>query len=464
MTLAPGIGSALEGVVGREYLRTDEESLRSYGRDTCDMFPAAPAAVVFPGSTSEVREIVLLANEHQMALVPSGGRTGLSGGATAASGEVVVSLERMNRVIEARAADRSVRCQAGVVTARLHRAASEQGLFYPVDFAATGSSHVAGNVATNAGGSRVIRYGMTRNWVSGLEVVTGKGEVLSLGHDLVKDNTGYDLKQLFIGSEGTLGIITEATMRLTRAPAEPAVMVLGLGSLENLLPVLQAFQARVTLNAFEFFTQAALDRVVARHGLQRPFDTATPVYALIDFEAGAEGDLGASTQAFEHCVDAGWVEDGTVSQSRRQARELWRLRDDISETLSHWQPYKNDLSVRVSLVPEFLAGIAAIVERRYPQFEVLWYGHIGDGNVHLNILRPGDMPLDAFRERCTAVSEEIFALTSRFEGSISAEHGVGLLKKPYLAHGLSSQEIVLMKTIKRALDPNGVMNPGKIFD
>lgn len=464
MRLKPGIASALKGVVGDDRVMSDVDSLRRYGRDTCDMFAPAPSAVVFPESTEGVRGIVRLANEHGFALVPSGGRTGLSGGATAVNGEVVVSLERMNRILEVDATDRTVRCQAGVVTARLHEKAREMGLFYPVDFAATGSSHVAGNIATNAGGNRVIRYGMTRNWVAGLQVVTGSGVVLELGRGLHKDNTGYDVQQMFIGSEGTLGIITEATLRLTRAPAEPAVMVLGLERLEDLLPVLGACQAGVILNAFEFFTEAALLRVVEHHGLQRPFQPATPVYALVDFEAGSEREVEAALAAFDACRDKGWVSDGTVSHSRQQARDLWRLRDGISETLSRWDPYKNDLSVRISRVPEFLAEIAAVVAERYRQFEVLWYGHIGDGNVHLNILRPRDMVLEDFKQHCADVSKEIFEAVRRFGGSVSAEHGVGLLKKPYLRCSRSEEEIAVMRTIKQAFDPNGVMNPGKIFD
>lgn len=464
MALDPVVETALRGAVGESYLRTDSDSLVKYGRDTCNLFEPAPAAVVFPGTTGEVLEVVRLANDHKLALVPSGGRTGLSGGATASNGEIVVSLERMNRILDSSVTDRTVRCQAGVPTARLQQQAQEMGLFYPVDFAATGSSHVGGNIATNAGGNRVIRYGMTRAWVAALEVVTGSGEVLELGRGLRKDNTGYDLHQLFIASEGTLGIITEATMRLARPPGESAVMVLGLDRLVDLLPVLDAFRADVTVNAFEFFTEGALEKVIERHSLQRPFDRATGVYALIEYERRDERDAESALTAYARCTEAGWVRDGAVSQSRAQAAELWRLRDDISETLSRWSPYKNDLSVRVSQVPEFLEEVGRVVEARYPDFEVLWYGHIGDGNVHLNVLKPEAMAIDDFRENCGDVSGAIFELVERYRGSVSAEHGVGLLKKPYLEYTRSEPELVLMRRIKRVFDPEGVMNPGKVFD
>jgi FAD/FMN-containing dehydrogenase len=461
---SPSIHAALERIVGSDNLRLDRDSLSRYGRDTCDMFSPAPSAVVFPGSAGEVRDIVLLANDKRLALVPSGGRTGLSGGATASDGEVVVCMERMNRVLETSTVDRTIRCQAGLTTGQLQQKALEMGLFYPVDFASAGSSHVGGNIATNAGGNRVIRYGMTRNWVAALEAVTGAGEVVQLGRGLLKDNTGYDLQQLFIGSEGTLGFVTEATMRLTSRQAGTAVAVLGLEKLENLLSVLGSFQNALAVNAFEFFTEEALIRVIERHGLTRPFDESVPVYALIELEIRSETDTQAVLDSYEICVEKGWVVQGTVSQSERQARDLWRLREDISETLSHWSPYKNDLSVRISTVPEFLGEVGELVAERYPGFEVLWYGHIGDGNVHLNILKPESMTVEEFKARCGEVSEEISQCVEKYHGSVSAEHGVGLLKKPFLHHSRTDAEIGLMRTIRRAFDPNGVMNPGKIFD
>lgn len=464
MALTGPVDEALRGAVGEAHLRTDADSLRHYGRDTCDLFEAAPSAVVFPADTGQVAEIVRLANTHGLALVPSGGRTGLSGGATAVDGEIVVSMERMNRILDASVTDRTVRCQAGVVTAHLQQQAEELGLYYPVDYAATGSSQVGGNISTNAGGNRVIRYGMTRNWVAGLQVVTGAGEVLELGRGLLKDNTGYELQQLFIGAEGTLGLITEATMRLADAPAESAVTVLGLDRLEDLLPVLDTYRSRLRVSAFEFFTESALARVVERHQLQRPFERPTPVYALIEHEVRDGDDGDAALEAYARCTEAGWVLDGTASQSKAQAAGLWRLRDDISESLSRWSPYKNDLSVRVSVVPEFLEAVGRVVAERYPDLEVVWYGHIGDGNVHLNVLKPDALGVDAFKARCAGVSEAIFEQVRGHAGSVSAEHGVGLLKKPFLSYTRGEAEVALMRKVKRVFDPNGVMNPGKVFD
>ena len=445
-------------------LKQDAATLAEWGRDWTRSFPVAPSAVVFPENTTEVVELVAAARTHGFALVPSGGRTGLSGGAVAPAGEVVVSFDRMQRIVDFDPAGQLVRCEAGVVTGALQAFAAEHDLFYPVDFASSGSSQIGGNVATNAGGIKVIRYGMTRDWVAGLTVVTGRGEVLELGRGLVKDNTGYDLRHLFIGSEGTLGLITEVTLRLRRPPAASRVLVLGLPAFPVVMEVLRAFQARLDVTAFEFFAESALAKVVARTGLPRPFDAdpeGCPFYVLVEVEAGVDPD--APLAVFEHCVEQGWVVDGVLSQSEEQARKLWRLREDISETLSHWTPYKNDLSVRVAAVPEFLAEVDALVARTYPDLEVVWFGHIGDGNLHLNILKPENMAQEEFFGRCHGASKEIFEIIRRHGGSVSAEHGVGLLKKDYLQYSRSPEELDYLRVIRSAFDPDGILNPGKLI-
>lgn len=454
---------ALRAIVGEARVLLGEDERLSYGRDWTRAWTPNPAAVVLPGSIGEVQAVVRLANREGFALVPSGGRTGLSGGAVAARGEVVLALDRLNRIADFNPVDRSVVCGAGVVTAQLQAFAEEQGLFYPVDFASSGSSQIGGNIATNAGGIKVIRYGMTRDWVLGLKVVTGSGELLDLNRGLLKNNTGYDLRHLMIGSEGTLGIIVEATMGLTRPPQGLRALVLGVTGMSALMDVLHAFQARVDLTAFEFFSDRALDKVVQHGGLQRPFETPAPFYALIEFECGDDAGEEAVMACFEHCVEQGWVLDGVFSQSVEQLKNLWRLREDISETLSRWTPYKNDIATVISRVPTFLDEVETLVTGQYPDFEIVWFGHIGDGNVHLNILKPDGLEAEVFFQRCHAVSREVFDIVQRHGGSVSAEHGVGLLKKDYLGYSRSDGEIALMRAIRQAFDPNGVLNPGKIF-
>ncbi|WP_303699474.1 FAD-binding oxidoreductase [Pseudomonas aeruginosa] len=442
---------------------TDAASLEAYGKDWTKHFAPAPSAIVFPRSTEEVQAIVRWANAHKIALVPSGGRTGLSAAAVAASGEVVVSFDYMNRILDFNATDRTVVCQPGVVTEALQNFAEENGLYYPVDFASAGSSQIGGNIGTNAGGIKVIRYGMTRNWVAGLKVVTGAGDLLELNKDLIKNATGYDLRQLFIGAEGTLGFVVEATMRLERQPTDLTAMVLGAPDFESIMPVLHAFQDKLDLTAFEFFSDKSLSRILERGDIPAPFETRCPFYALLEFEATTEARAEQALATFEHCVEQGWVLDGVMSQSETQLKNLWRLCEDISETIAPFTPYKNDISVTVSRVPAFLADIDAIVAADYPDFEVLWYGHIGDGNLHLNILKPESLSRDAFFAKCAAVNTQVFETVEKYNGSISAEHGVGMTKRDYLGYSRSPAEIAAMKAIKAVFDPNGIMNPGKIF-
>lgn len=454
---------SLKSLVEAGKVLTDADSLEAYGKDWTKQFPPAPSAIVFPKTIEEVQAIVRWANAHQVALVPSGGRTGLSAAAVAANGEVVVSFDYMNRILGFNEFDRTVHCQAGVVTEQLQNFAEEKGLYYPVDFASAGSSQIGGNIGTNAGGIKVIRYGMTRNWVAGLKVVTGAGEILELNKDLIKNATGYDLRQLFIGAEGTLGFVVEATMRLERAPKNLTAMVLGTPDLEAIMPVLHAFQSRVDLTAFEFFSDKALAKVMARGDVPPAFETDCPYYALLEFEASSEAVTEAALELFEHCMEQGWVLDGVMSQSEQQLQNLWKLREYISETISHWTPYKNDISVTIAKVPAFLKEIDTLVGEHYPDFEIVWFGHIGDGNLHLNILKPDAMPKEEFFAKCATVNKWVFEIVQKYNGSISAEHGVGMTKRDYLGYSRSAEEIAVMKAIKAVFDPKGIMNPGKIF-
>jgi len=319
---APALAD-LKSIVGDSRVLTDESSLALYGKDWTTVHSPCPSAVVLPTTIEQVQAVVRLAATEQLAIVPSGGRTGLSGGAMAANGELVVALDRMNTLEDFNPVDRTVRCGAGVITEQLQQFAEQQGLFYPVDFASSGSSQIGGNISTNAGGIKVIRHGMTRDWVAGLKVVTGTGELLDLNRGLIKNNAGYDLRQLIIGAEGTLGVVVEATMRLSRAPKELAVLVLGAVDMPAIMKVLGAYQGELDLSAFEFFSELALQKVVEHQGLQRPFATAADYYALIEIESA---DIDLAMELFEQCMESGWVVDGVVSQSIAQADALWRLR------------------------------------------------------------------------------------------------------------------------------------------
>lgn len=453
----------LQQIVGKDQVKTSEGDLRHYGKDWTTVFEAHPGAVVLPKSTSEVQALVQLANTEKFAVVPSGGRTGLSGGALACQGELVIALDRMNQITHFNDVDQSVSCQAGVVTEQIQKYAQEQGYYFPVDFASSGSSQIGGNLSTNAGGIKVLRYGMTRAWVLGVTVVTGSGEIMQLGRGLYKDNTGYDLKQLFIGAEGTLGLITEVILKCVAPPNPQKTLLLGVDQLESLMPVMVRFRQHLELSAFEFFSHNALEKVMQDQRVAHPLDTQAPYYALIEYEHTHDGLDDKALAAFEDCMTAGLVVDGVISQSDSQAQGLWALRENISESIAKFSPHKHDIAVKPSAVPEFLKAIEAYVAEHYPDFETLWFGHIGDGNVHLNILKPEALENSLFLEHCRKVTQGVFEIVRRFEGSISAEHGVGLLKKPYLAFSKSQEQIALMKAIKQVFDPLGIMNPGKIF-
>lgn len=453
----------LESFLNKNQIKIDEESLKYWGKDWTTYFDVKASAIVFPHTTEQVQKLVQWARQHKIALIPSGGRTGLSGGAVATQGEVVVSFDQMNKIKEFSAIDQTVQIEAGVVTEALQEFAHSKQLFYPVDFAASGSSQMGGNIATNAGGIKVVRYGLTRDWVVGLKVVTGTGDILELNNGLVKNATGYDLRHLFIGSEGTLGFITEATIKLAPAPPPLKVMVMGVSGLDAVMKIFAEFKTKTTLVAFEMFSDKALAKVLEGTGLAAPFETSTPFYVLAEVETRNEQDEEHALGVFEKCLEEGWVLDGVISQSEVQAQTFWRYREDISENLAKYSPYKNDISVAISKVPPFMDDLDGILTKAYPTWEVVWFGHIGDGNLHINILRPAGMTKEEFVKECRQVDVLVFDAVKKYQGSISAEHGVGLTKKNFLNYTRSAAEIELMKGIKRVFDPDNLINPGKVL-
>lgn len=449
----------LEDLAGPILVDGNVEEIAAFGRDASRWAQAAfPGPVVAPRDAAGVAAVLALASRTGTRIVPAGGRTGLSAGAVAEQGEVVLSLHRMDRILSFDAVGRMLTVEAAATTHSVQVAADEHGLFYPIDFASRGSSQIGGNIATNAGGIKVLRYGLTRDWVAGLKVVTATGELLELNRGLVKNASGYDLRHLFIGSEGTLGVIVEATLQLTDPPPQQQVMVLGLPSLSAIMQVFSRLRCGLVLSAFEFFTEAAL-RHVAADGARRPFDPGPWYYVLAEFDE----DEANALSLFEVSLSEGLVCDGVISQSGAQARELWRLREGITESLARDRPYKNDIAVRVSDVAAFLERIDALFEREYPRFEVIWFGHIGDGNLHISILPPPDWSREAFEAECERVTHKLGELLQEFGGSISAEHGIGLLKRPYLPYTRSPAEIELMRRMKEVFDPAGILNPGKLF-
>ena len=463
----PALPEAFLARVARELpadlLTTDPAELVEYGRDWTRVFEPRPSAIARPRSAGEVAQLLRLCSEFQVPVVPSGGRTGLAGGAMATRGELVVSLSRLNRMGPVDEVGATVRVEAGAVTEAVHRHAAACGLTWPVDFASKGSSQVGGNIATNAGGVKVIRYGLTRQWVLGLEVVLASGELLDLGGALEKNNTGTDLRQLFIGSEGTLGVVTAATLKLTRLPQKLDVFLFAVPDLAGAVRLLaEARRSPFTLMAFELFTDRCLARVERHRHLSPPFEKRASHYVLVEVERADETALeGWLASLFER----GLIEDGVQAQGSSQARELWALRESISESLAATGlPHKNDVALPIAQLEGFCAELERVFEARYPGFEICLFGHLGDGNLHVNVMKPDALEKAAFFATTREADHELFRLVQAHRGSISAEHGVGLLKKPYLSYSRPPAQLALLRALKHALDPVGILNPGKVFD
>jgi FAD/FMN-containing dehydrogenase len=446
-----------------DFALRDAADLAEYGKDSTKVFEPAPSVIALPRTTAEVSRLLALCSELNVPVVPSGGRTGLAGGAVAANGEVVLSLSRMRRMDTVDLLGATVRVQAGAVTEAVHQHCAPHGLTWPVDFASKGSSHVGGNIATNAGGVKVIRYGLTRQWVLGLEVVLASGEVLELNGALEKNNTGIDLRQLFIGSEGTLGVVTEATLKLARIPEKLDVLLFAVPDLAGVVRLFR--EARLgpfAISAYEFFTDRCLARVIRHRKVRAPFGAPATHYVLLEVE---RTDADALEAWVTSLFDRGVVSDGTLAQHASQAAELWSLREGISESLSATGlPHKNDVALPVAALEAFVADLGGVFSSRYPDWEVCLFGHIGDGNLHVNVMKPDALDKAEFHRRTHAADVAMFELVEKHGGSISAEHGIGLLKKPYLGYSRTPREIEAMRAIKRSLDPKWILNPGKVFD
>ncbi|MCB0320900.1 MAG: FAD-binding oxidoreductase, partial [Bdellovibrionales bacterium] len=384
-------------VLSEDNISLDPSDCRVYGADTSKNFQGTAACVLFPRSAEDVQKIVQLCRIHKLPLVPSGGRTGLCGGATASESEIVLSLAKMSRVLEICQFDRIARVQAGVTTEQLKGAAAQVGLDFPISLASQGTSQIGGNIATNAGGIHFLRYGPTRNWVLGLTVVTGTGEILRTGKALYKDNTGYDLRSLFIGSEGTLGIITEATLALTHRVEEKTRVLCALNTLEKSIVLLDRVRhCFPELSAFELFTDRAIHYVLKHHELRDPFATRYPCYILVELESPLETLQNRLENSFGKLIEDDLVADVVIAQSSKQSEELMNLREFISETLSsHYTPFKNDVSVPVSAIPGFTSDLEEGFLRLAPTYTLVIFGHVGDGNLHVNWIKPeNETPID----------------------------------------------------------------------
>jgi FAD/FMN-containing dehydrogenase len=461
---------AIARVVGDKGVIADAASIAPYLEEQRGQYHGTACLVVRPASTDEVAAVVRICAAAQLPIVPQGGNTGLVGAAVPQSGDaIVLSLARMNRVRAIDAIDFTVTVEAGCVLADVQRAAAEVDRLFPLSLGAEGSCMIGGNLATNAGGIAVLRYGNMRDLTLGLEVVLPDGDVWNGLRALRKDNTGYDLKQLFIGSEGTLGVITAATLKLFPRPRETATAFLGLTRVEDAMALFARARAASgdQLTAFELIPRLGLDMGI-RHvpGVRDPLSTAYPWYALLEVSSSKDetGASAALTAFLEEAMAANLVADGVIAASTAQARDLWRIREGMVEGQKYeGASLKHDISVPVSRVADFIKKVIAATEATLPGIRPLAFGHVGDGNVHFNLSRPVGGDDKIFMARRPEFNHIVHDITQSFGGSISAEHGIGLLKREELPHYKAPLELALMRKLKQTLDPQGIMNPGKIF-
>jgi D-lactate dehydrogenase (cytochrome) len=461
----------IRAVVGGAGLITAPEELLPYATDWRKRYYGKPLAVVRPASTAEVAQVVRVCAEARAGIVPQGGNTGLCGAATpdASGSQIVLNLSRMNRVRAIDARNNTMTVEAGCVLASLQKAAENAGRLLPLSLAAEGSCEIGGNLSTNAGGTAVLRYGNARELVLGLEVVLPSGETWDGLRGLRKDNTGYDLKQLFIGAEGTLGVITAAVLKLFPLPRSRATAVAALQTPEKALVLLErALEAcGERLTAFELFSDFCLSLVLKHFkDTAAPFPRRFPHYALMELSDTRPGE-GVRTlvdSVLEAALEDETIIDAAVASSEAQSQALWKLREFISEAQAHEGPnIKHDISIPISRIAEFIAATDAELLRAYPGIRMVTFGHLGDGNLHYNVSPSEGAAPDAFMRELGAVNRIVHDAVARFGGSISAEHGLGQLKHEEIKRYKSGIEMELMRSIKRALDPQGIMNPGKVL-
>jgi FAD/FMN-containing dehydrogenase len=458
--------NAVASALPPDRLSRRAEDRERYASDWTRHHEPRASAVAFPRSTAEVSTLLRLCFEHEVWVVPSGGRTGLAGGAVATRGELVLSLEKMNAIGALDTAALTLHVEAGAITEAVHERCRAQGLTWPIDLAAKGSSQIGGNIATNAGGVRVIRYGPTRQWVLGLTAVTMGGAVLRPGGALEKNNTGPDLRQLLIGSEGILAVVTEAVLKLTRLPPPTSVLLFALVDVQAALRLCDAARrGPFGVTALEMFTEACLLEVELRGKGRSPLATRAPVYALLEAEPTSPLGEAALDGWLAGLLEDGLVIDGVKADTPAKARALWALRENITASLGErGLVHKDDVAVPVSALPAFVHDLQELFAARYPELELFLFGHIGDGNLHVNLPKPAALAKDAFLARMAEVDHALGAVLQGYAGSVSAEHGIGLLKKPLLAYTRSPEELALVKAIKRAFDPKDLLNPGKVID
>jgi D-lactate dehydrogenase (cytochrome) len=455
-------------IVGDKHAITDPQAQAPYLLEMRDMFHGHTPVVLRPGSVAEVADILKLANETSTPIVPQGGNTGLVGGQIAQHGEIVLSLNRLDRIREVDPVSNTITCEAGVTLQRAREAAEQVDRLYPQLLPSEGTCTIGGNLSTNAGGTAALAHGIARSHALGIEVVLADGRVLHNLNKLKKDNTGYDLKNLFIGAEGTLGVITAAVLRLVPRPRAVETAFVGVPSPEAALDLLGLATERTAggVTSFELMLRLGIE-LVLRHGAgcRDPLPEKHPWYVLIELSSQARSGLRAvMEEILAEGLERGLIEDATIADSLEQGKMFWRIRELFGEVQRHeGGSIKHDISVPVAAVPAFINEASAAVIKLIPGSRPLPFGHLGDGNIHYNVAQPVGADKADFLNRWDEVNAVVFEVVAKHGGSISAEHGIGVIKRDLLPKVKDPVAFELMRTLKRTLDPKGILNPGKVL-
>ncbi|HMK06705.1 MAG TPA: FAD-linked oxidase C-terminal domain-containing protein [Flavobacterium sp.] len=453
----------LEKVVGQSFLFSDEETRSHYGHDETEDYVFPPSVVLKPGTPEEIAAILKIANEYKIPLTPIGGRTGLSGGALAIHQGIGLSMERFNKILHIDEQNLQVMVEPAVITQVLREAVSEKNLFYPPDPSSQGSCWIGGNVAENAGGARAVKYGTTKDYVLNLEVVLPNGDIIWTGANTLKNSTGYNLTQLMVGSEGTLGIITKVVMKLLPKNTHNVLMLVPFYKAEEACEAVSAiFRAGIVPSALEFMERDAIDwSLQFVTGLNVEISEGIGAHLLIEVDGNYPEILFAEAEKIMAVVEQFQIDEVLFADTEDQKNALWKMRRSVAEAVKSNSIYKEEDTVvpRYEL-PKLLAGIKSIGNKY--GFKSVCYGHAGDGNLHVNIIK-GDMSDDNWNTEVTKGIREIFELTVALKGTLSGEHGIGYVQKNYMDIAFTMAQLQLMKGIKTVFDPNGILNPGKIF-
>jgi len=463
MLLAKEILEKLTAIVGENYIFTDQETRNHYGHDETEDYVFPPSVVVKPANTQEISEIIKLANDYKIPTTPIGARTGLSGGALSIYEGIGLSMERLNKIIEIDEQNLQVTVEPAVITQVLRETVAEKGLFYPVDPSSMGSCWIGGNVAENSGGARAVKYGVTKDYVLNLEVVLPSGEIIWTGANTLKNSTGYNLTQLMVGSEGTLGVITKIVLKLIPKNNHNVLMMVPFYKAHEACEAVSAiFRAGITPSALEFMERDAIDWTMKYvEGINITIKPEHQAHLLIEVDGNYPDILMQEAEKILSVVEAFEIDEVLFADTEDQKNMLWKMRRAVGEAVKSNSIYKEeDTVVPRYMLPELLKGIKEIGAKH--GFKSVCYGHAGDGNLHVNIIK-GNMTDDNWNTQVPIGIREIFQLTVALKGTLSGEHGIGYVQKNYMNIAFSKANLELMESIKRVFDPNNVLNPGKIF-